>query len=140
MPSRAKSKGLQALIDGYIGGDPERAASFDRTCADLEIGVELNRLRTEAGLSTRALAQKVGTQASVISRIEQADYDGHSLSMLRRVAAALGQRVEVRFLPIGEAATKPKRASDGSASSTRPAKASPREESSRSSGRTSSQG
>jgi hypothetical protein len=36
---------------------------------------------------------------SVISRLEDADYDGHSLAMLRRIAAALKKRVEIRFLP-----------------------------------------
>jgi hypothetical protein len=35
----------------------------------------------------------------VICRLEDADYDGHSLAMLRRVAAAVGKRVEVRFVP-----------------------------------------
>jgi len=27
------------------------------------------------------------------------DYGGHSLAMLRRIAAALNQRVEIRFVP-----------------------------------------
>jgi DNA-binding XRE family transcriptional regulator len=123
MSSRAKSKGLQSLVDEFIGDDPERSASFEKACDDLEIGVELNRMRTEAGLSTRALAQKVGTQASVISRIEQASYGGHSLSMLRRVAAALGHRVEIRFRPIGETPAMPNRASAKTAGKTGPAKA-----------------
>ena len=48
--------------------------------------------------SARELA-RVGTTASVICRLEDADYDGHSLAMLRRIAGALGLRVEVRFVP-----------------------------------------
>ena len=59
----------------------------------------IHQIRTEAGLSQRALAKLVGTSASVICRLEDADYDGHSLAMLRRIAAALNQRVEVRFVP-----------------------------------------
>ncbi|NLX21224.1 MAG: transcriptional regulator, partial [Phycisphaerae bacterium] len=43
-----------------------------------------------------------GTTPSVISRLEDADYQGHSLSMLRRIAAALNQRVEIRFIPAGK--------------------------------------
>jgi hypothetical protein len=35
----------------------------------------------------------------VISRIEDADYEGHSLSMLQSIATALGQRLAIRFLP-----------------------------------------
>jgi hypothetical protein len=44
------------------------------------------------------------TSASVISRLEGADYQGHSLAMLRRIAAALNQRVEIRFLPVRRSA------------------------------------
>ena len=56
-------------------------------------------LRTKAGLSQRALAKLVGTSASAICRVEDADYEGHSLGLLRRIAAALHQRVELRFVP-----------------------------------------
>ncbi len=35
----------------------------------------------------------------MISRLEDADYDGHSVSLLRRVAEAVGKRVEIRFVP-----------------------------------------
>jgi hypothetical protein len=45
------------------------------------------------------LAKLIGTTASVICRLEDADYGGHSLAMLRRIGAALHQRVEVRFVP-----------------------------------------
>jgi transcriptional regulator with XRE-family HTH domain len=44
------------------------------------------------------LAARVGTTPSVISRLEYDDYDGHSLAMLRRIAAALNKRVEIRFV------------------------------------------
>ena len=42
---------------------------------------------------------RVGTTPSVISHIEDDDYEGHSLSMLRRIAAALNKRVEIRLVP-----------------------------------------
>jgi predicted transcriptional regulator len=44
------------------------------------------------------LAERIGTKQSVISRLEDADYEGHSLTMLQRIATALGQCVEIRFL------------------------------------------
>ncbi len=56
-------------------------------------------MRIEAGLSQRQLAQRVGTTASVICRLEDAEYEGHSLAMLNRIAAALNRRVEIRFVP-----------------------------------------
>jgi DNA-binding XRE family transcriptional regulator len=94
-----RSDALQHLHDRYIGDDPERVSSFEAALANAEIARDIYRLRTEAGLTQRALAKLVGTTASVICRLEDAEYEGHSLSMLRRVAAALGKRVEVRFLP-----------------------------------------
>jgi hypothetical protein len=42
----------------------------------------------------------VGTTASVICLLEDAEYQGHSLSMLRRIAKALNRRVEIRFVPL----------------------------------------
>ena len=50
------------------------------------------------GLTQRELAKLVGTTHSVISRLEDDDYLGHSLAMLRRLAAAFGKRLEIRFV------------------------------------------
>ncbi|MBL4697786.1 MAG: helix-turn-helix transcriptional regulator [Phycisphaerales bacterium] len=66
---------------------------------DMVIAEMIYEARTDAGLSQRAFAKLVGTSASVICQLEDADYEGHSMAMLRRVAAALHQRVEVRFVP-----------------------------------------
>jgi ribosome-binding protein aMBF1 (putative translation factor) len=47
--------------------------------------------RTAAGLTQQQLADLVGTTQSVISRLEDADYEGHTFHMLQRIAAALSQ-------------------------------------------------
>ena len=96
----AKGRFLQALHDRYIGDDPEKVASFERAVADASIAQSIYDLRTNAGLSQKELAARVRTTASVICRLEDADYEGHSMAMLRRIAAAVGQRVEVHFLPL----------------------------------------
>ena len=96
---RFKSPALQFAYDRYIGKDPARSASFEEELAGAEISSQIHKLRTRAGLSQRRLAARVGTTASVICRLEDADYEGHSLSMLRRIAAALDNRVEIRFVP-----------------------------------------
>lgn len=67
--------------------------------ADAEVARELYWLRITAGLTQRQLADLVGTTASVISRLEDEGYRGHSLSMLRSIAAAVGRRVQIRFVP-----------------------------------------
>jgi transcriptional regulator with XRE-family HTH domain len=60
----------------------------------------VRKRRTKAGLTQKELAKHVGTTPSVISRLEDADYRGHSLAMLRRIARALNKRVEIRFVSL----------------------------------------
>lgn len=55
--------------------------------------------RQASGMTQQELAEIVGTTQSVISRLENADYEGHSLTMLHRVAAALKQKVYVSMEP-----------------------------------------
>lgn len=95
-----RSKSLKAAYDRYIGNDPEQRAAFEEELANAEVAQKIYDLRTKAGLSQRALAKMVGTTASVICQLESSDYQGHSLSMLRRIAAALHKRVEIRFVPV----------------------------------------
>lgn len=78
--------------------------SAEHLRASEEIARKIRDLRGRAGLTQAQLAKLVGTTASVICRLEDADYEGHSLAMLRRIAAALNRRVEVRFLPIRKSA------------------------------------
>src|SRR5205823_13205204 len=80
----------------------ERVASYERAVANAEVAQAIYDLRSGAKLTQAELANRVGTTPSVISRLEDADYEGHSLSMLRRVADALGMRVEIRFTPVEE--------------------------------------
>jgi DNA-binding XRE family transcriptional regulator len=96
--SRFESKALQYAFNRYIGTDPARIESFEEEVVDAELARKVFDLRTGAGLTQRELAKLVGTTPSVISRLEDADYEGHSLAMLRRIAGALGKRVEIRFV------------------------------------------
>jgi transcriptional regulator with XRE-family HTH domain len=73
-------------------------ALLEEERANADVAQKIYNLRTDAGLSQRQLATLVGTTASVICRLENADYDGHSLAMLRRIAAALDKCVEIRFV------------------------------------------
>jgi ribosome-binding protein aMBF1 (putative translation factor) len=99
-----ESQALQYTYDRFIAGDADQESYYEQVLVDSEVASLIHTLRTEAGLSQRALAKKIGTTASVICRLEDAGYEGHSLAMLRRIAAAMGKRVEIRFVP----AAKPK--------------------------------
>ena len=87
------------LVEELTGKSQEMAALIEQEQANLDIARKIYELRTKAGLSQAGLARKVGTTQSVISRLEDADYDGHSLDMLRRIASAMEKRVDIRFLP-----------------------------------------
>ena len=93
-----KSKALRYAYDRYVRDDRERVDSFEDELLNARVARKLYDLRTKAGLTQKELAQRVDTTASVISRLEDADYEGHSLSMLRRIARALDQEVQIRFV------------------------------------------
>jgi DNA-binding XRE family transcriptional regulator len=95
---KSTSDAVEILHRRYVEDDPDMARLVAEELANLQIARKIHDLRTKAGLSQRALAKLVGTTASVICRLEDADYDRHSLGMLTRIAAALNKRVEVRFV------------------------------------------
>jgi DNA-binding XRE family transcriptional regulator len=91
---------VEILHRRFIAGNAERLAELEQVRADDAVARKIYGLRTQAGLTQRQLAKMIGTTASVICRLEDADYEGHSLAMLNRIAAALHQRVEIRFVPL----------------------------------------
>ena len=93
--SRSTTDAVKILHRRYIKDDPVRMAALDAERTNAQIARMIYDLRTDAGLSQRELAELVGTTQSVISRLEDSDYAGHSLSMLSRIAKALNQRVTV---------------------------------------------
>jgi DNA-binding XRE family transcriptional regulator len=90
---------VEILHRRYFEGKPERLAELEEARASHDVALKIHDLREKAGMTQAALAKLVGTTPSVICRLEDADYEGHSLTMLRRIAAALDRRVEIRFLP-----------------------------------------
>jgi len=97
---KTTSDAVEILHRRYYEGRPERIAELEKVRGDMEVGRLIQELRVKAGLTQRQLAKVVGTTASVICRLEDADYDGHSLAMLRRIATALKKRLEIRFVPV----------------------------------------
>lgn len=96
---RTTTDAVEILHRRYIEGKPEMEAVLEEERGKAEVARLVYDLRTQAGLTQKELAARVGTTPSVISRLEDADSNGHSLSMLRRIAAAVGQRVQIRFVP-----------------------------------------
>jgi len=94
-----KTRDAGAILDRVVGRDPELRRRIEAGTLGLRVAQLIYDTRTAAGLTQTQLAQLVGTTQSVISRLEDAAYEGHSLSMLQRIAEALHRRIEIRFVP-----------------------------------------
>jgi ribosome-binding protein aMBF1 (putative translation factor) len=94
-----KTRDAVAILDRMAGGNPRLRQLTETARVNAAVAQLIYASRNKARLSQAELADRIGTKQSVISRLEDADYEGHSLSMLHRIAAALGQCVEIRFLP-----------------------------------------
>src|SRR5882724_13662631 len=79
--------------------NPEFAARFERAGEAWDVALQIVALRQQAGLSQKNLAKLLKTSQQQISRLESPGYEGHSLSMLRRVAGVLHARVRIVFEP-----------------------------------------
>ena len=95
-----KTKDATVIIDQMTGDDEELQQLIAEETINAEVARLIYEARTAAGLTQAALAELVGTKQPVIARLEDADYEGHSLSMLQRIATGLNQRIEISFTPL----------------------------------------
>ncbi|NOY87235.1 MAG: helix-turn-helix transcriptional regulator [Deltaproteobacteria bacterium] len=91
-------KAIKILHDRYIGDDAGRLASLEKERISAQMARMIYRMRAEAGLTQKQLAELVNTTQSVISRLEDADYEGHSLSMVNRIAQTLDRHFTVQLV------------------------------------------
>lgn len=89
----------EAILDRVTGNDPKLRVRIEEATLNVRVAEMIYQARESAGLTQTELAKRVGTTQSVISKLEDADYEGHSLSMLKRIGDALHQRLELRFVP-----------------------------------------
>jgi ribosome-binding protein aMBF1 (putative translation factor) len=95
----AKTKNAFTILDRITGDDPELRELIEEETVNAHVARMIYDARTGAGLTQEELACLVGTKQPVIARLEDADYDGHSLSMLQRIATALHHRLEIHLVP-----------------------------------------
>ena len=99
----AKTRDAMKIIDKMVGEDAELRQLIADARVSSQVAQMVYDARSEAGLSQKELAELVGTGQSAIARLEDADYDGHSLSMLQRVAEAVNCHIELSIVPNNEA-------------------------------------
>ena len=99
---KKKVDAVRILHRRYIGDDAERKASLQEERVNSEVAQMIYELRNEVGLTQKDLAELTGTTQSVISRLEDTDYNGHSLSMLSKIAKALNQKLKLTMTDKGK--------------------------------------
>ena len=96
----AKTTDAVKILKRRLGDTPEVRELIAEEKLNIHVARLIYEARSEAGLTQDDLAKLIGTKQQVIARLEDADYEGHSLSMLRRIATALGRRLEIKMAPI----------------------------------------
>src|SRR5262249_14137072 len=97
MAKKKRTRNLGDVIRAKLSANPELAKAVEEESFKSDIAKQVYNLRTKAGLTQRQLADVVGTRQTVTSRIEDPNYDGHSLAMLKRIANALQRQLKVTF-------------------------------------------
>lgn len=77
--------------------DPEIKAAYDALEPEYAVIRAILEARMKKGLTQKELARKVGTKQSAISRIETG-VGNPSLQFLKKLAAALDAKLQIRFV------------------------------------------
>jgi len=87
------------MLESLSRDDPAMQEMVAEERSNAAVARQIYELRTAKGLTQQQLAELIGTKQPVIARLEDADYQGHSLAMLYRIGAVLGCSVAVGFVP-----------------------------------------
>jgi ribosome-binding protein aMBF1 (putative translation factor) len=96
----ARTDDALKILENLTRSDSELEGMVRESSLNAAVAQLIYDARSKAGLTQQQLAARIGTKQSVIARLEDADYEGHSLSMLQRIACALNQKVEINLLPM----------------------------------------
>ena len=73
--------------------------AYDALAVEYAIAGEMLAARARAGLTQETVATRMGTSKSTVSRLESAGKHAPSLASLKRYAAAVGCKIEIRLIP-----------------------------------------
>jgi ribosome-binding protein aMBF1 (putative translation factor) len=98
---------VKIINQRYIKNDPALQDLLREASLNAKVAQLIYTARKQSGLTQQQLADLIQTKQSVIARLEDADYEGHSLSMLQRIGDALGQRIEISMVSNTDRSTLP---------------------------------
>jgi len=73
--------------------------AYQALAVEYEVASEMLAARARAGLTQEAVATRMGTSKSTVSRLESAGKHAPSLASLKRYAEAVGCKIEIRLIP-----------------------------------------
>jgi DNA-binding XRE family transcriptional regulator len=94
---KRRTRNFADVIRAELAADPELEREVREEVLHAQIARHVYQLRQEANLTQAQLAALIGTKQSVVSRIEDSDYDGHSVASLLRIALALKKELKIVF-------------------------------------------
>lgn len=98
--NKRTTSAVKILHNRYVKDKPGRKASLQEERVNAQVARLIYGLRKDAGLSQKQLAEMIDTTQSVISRLEDADYQGHSLSVLEKITSALNKRLIIEAVDV----------------------------------------
>ncbi|MFH1868490.1 MAG: helix-turn-helix transcriptional regulator [Candidatus Omnitrophota bacterium] len=94
-----KRKKVKTYLDTLMA-DKEFRERFEEEYQNLSISEQIVMARKAAHLTQAALAKRVHTTKSAVSRYESADYNKYSISLLNRIAHACKTNLRVLLIPL----------------------------------------
>ena len=93
----ARTKNFAEVVKRKLAANRGLAARVEEHAFQSNVAEQIYNARNEAGLTQTELAARIGSHQSVVARLEDADYEGHTLSMLRRIGDALGKTLHIEY-------------------------------------------
>lgn len=97
MKKKKITNALEILRNRYAKNNITLEASIEQELINSQVAQMIYKIRTDNGITQKELAKKINTTQSVISRLEDSDYKGHSLAMLQKICIALGSKINITF-------------------------------------------
>ena len=72
--------------------------AYDALALEYQVAGQMLKARSRAGLTQDAVAERMGTSKSAISRLESAGKHAPSLTTLKRYASAVGCELQVKLV------------------------------------------
>ncbi len=91
------NKKIKTYMDTLME-DKEFKKSFDHEYSKLFVSEQIAKLRKSANLTQEALAKKIHSTKSAVSRYESATYNGYSISLLKKIANACEADLQIKFV------------------------------------------